>query len=242
MKIQSLLLIVLTLLLLHCQSGNQPKEDVQEADVQIAGAMMNVMRKGELQGVFDLSAIANQSSTYGLGPVEYLNGELLVFDGKAYQSRVAADSSMEMRNDFQVKAPFFVYAKVQEWEEQKMPNEIENLTQLEAYLDKITKDRKHPFAFKFSGTVERASIHVVNLPKGASVRSHQDAHQGIVNYSLSNELVDVLGFFSTSHQGIFTHHDSYVHMHLLTADKTKMGHLDELHFNPKNIKLFLPKN
>ena len=67
----------------------------------------------------------------------------------------------------------------------------------------------------------------------------QEAHQGQVNYTLTNENVEIVGFYSTKHQGIFTHHDSFLHMHLITTDEQKMGHLDAVQL--KEMKLFLPK-
>lgn len=51
---------------------NPPVKDpgTQEdyADIQLAGAMKNVMWKGELQGVIDLDTISNRDGLYGLGP------------------------------------------------------------------------------------------------------------------------------------------------------------------------------
>ncbi|MBL0335613.1 MAG: acetolactate decarboxylase [Chitinophagaceae bacterium] len=72
--------------------------------------MMNVMRKGELSGTINLDTISNKEHLYGVGPVEYLRGELLIIDGKSYQSTVAADGSIRMEETFKVRAPFFVYA------------------------------------------------------------------------------------------------------------------------------------
>ncbi|MBT3819061.1 MAG: alpha-acetolactate decarboxylase, partial [Lentimicrobiaceae bacterium] len=40
---------------------------------------------------------------------------------------------------------------------------------------------------------------------------------------------------------VFTHHDSNVHMHLITTDRRKMGHLDKVLFGSGDIKLYLPK-
>src|SRR5690606_38154032 len=83
-----------------------------------------------------------------------------------------------------------------------------------------------PFMFKLAGTVEEATIHIVNLPKGSTVSSPAEAHQGQVNYKLNNEESEIMGFFSTQHKTIFTHHDTFLHMHLITKDRKKMGHLD----------------
>lgn len=38
---------------------------------------------------------------------------------------------------------------------------------------------------------------------------------------------------------IFTHHDTYLHMHLITKDLKKMGHLDQVSFHPENVRIFL---
>ena len=90
------------------------------------------------------------------------------------------------------------------------------------------------------GTVEKASIHVVNLPKGSKVKSPEDAHKGKVNYNLSKKNCEIIGFFSTDHQTIFTHHDTFLHMHLITADRKKMGHLDDVFFKKNTMVLSLP--
>ena len=94
--------------------------------------------------------------------------------------------------------------------------------------------------YKLSGAVERAMIHIVNLPKGSKVSSPDDAHKGQVNYLIKNEQADIVGFFSTEHKAIFTHHDTYLHMHLITKDRQKMGHLDEVLFEKGTMKLYLP--
>jgi len=73
------------------------------------------------------------------------------------------------------------------------------------------------------------------------VSSPDEAHQRQANYSLKNSEVDIVGFFSTDHKGIFTHRDSYLHMHLISSDRKKMGHLDKLIFGYETIKLYLPK-
>jgi acetolactate decarboxylase len=50
----------------------------------------------------------------------------------------------------------------------------------------------------------------------------------------------MVGFFSTEHQAVFTHHDTFMHLHLMTEDKKQMGHLEELRFKPGQMRLLLP--
>jgi acetolactate decarboxylase len=209
-------------------------------EVKIVGQMKNVMWKGELFGNINLQEIANKEHLYGLGPVEYLAGELLIIDGKSYKSSVLTDSTMKVEETFDVKAPFFAYANVSQWSERALPEAVQTLEQLEKHLDQETKTSPRPFMFKLAGTVEQATIHLVNLPKGAKVSSPNDAHQGQTDYQISNENADIIGFFSTEHKAVFTHHDTFLHLHLITADRKKMGHLDKVMFKKGTVKLLLP--
>src|SRR5690606_26071311 len=140
-----------------------------------------------------------------------------------------------------IKAPFFGYANVPNWIEQALLENIETIAQLEVYLNEITQNSTRPFMFKLTGTVASANFHIVNLPDGTKVSSHDDAHQGMVNYEVRNEDCEIIGFFSTEHQTILTHHDTYLHMHLMTSDRQKMGHIDDVTFKKGAMKLYLPK-
>ena len=234
-----LFLGVITMIMSCNSSEEKSNENSTYPDVHIVNAMKNVIRNGELEEKILLDTISDKKGLYGLGPERYLTGELLLIDGISYVSKVTSDSTMQVKETFNTSAPFFVYANVQSWQTVQLPEEITNLKSLEAFIDKETANSKRPFAFKLSGTAKTATIHVQNLPPGTSVSSPQEAHQGQVNYHLKDEAVDLVGFFSTKHQTIFTHHDSFMHIHLITQDRTKMGHLDNVYF--EKMTLYLPR-
>ena len=231
--------------------GSKEKEKSKEVEteqevmlpmVQIAGAMKNVMWKGELAGIINLDTISNKTGLYGLGPIEFLRGELMINDGNVYVSKVLSDSTMVVEQTSDIQAPFFVYGNNVEWEEEVLPEEITNIAELQTYIDEKSKENERPFVFKLIGRVDTAQIHIQNLADGATVSSPKEAHAGQVNYQLGKSEVEIVGFFSTEHQGVFTHHDSFLHMHLITSDKSKMGHLDNVLFENGGMKLYLPKN
>ncbi|UZO79616.1 acetolactate decarboxylase [Aquimarina sp. ERC-38] len=207
-------------------------------DIQIVGAMKNVMWKGELQGTINLDTISNRTGLYGLGPESYLTGEILINNGQSYVSRVTSDSTMTVKKTFDVSAPFLVYTHVTEWNEIALTSNIKTIQDIENFVDEKTVNSKRPFAFKLIGKISEATIHIQNLPEGTKVSSPKEAHQGQTDYQLKNEEVTIIGFFSTEHKGIFTHHDSNIHLHLITKDESKMGHVDEV--NIEEMKLFLP--
>ena len=233
----SKILIGFTVLLL---TKNYTTAQQADSGVKIIGAMKNVMWNGQLYGNIYLDTIADKQHLYGLGPVEYLSGELLIFDGSSYKSTVLSEMTMKVEETYKVQAPFFGYANIDKWDEQRLPDSVQSMKQLEVYLDRTTRSARRPFMFKIAGTVDEATIHIVNLPQGTIVKSPNDAHLGQTNFSLTDEEVDILGFFSTDHKAVFTHHDTYLHMHLITSDRKKMGHLDYVFFKKGTIKLFLP--
>jgi acetolactate decarboxylase len=237
MTFKTALFLLLFLALVGCNSNAQQPDNT----IKIVGAMKNVMWKGELFGSINLDTIAQKTSLYGLGPVEYLAGEILILDGKSYKSTVISDTEMNVEETYDLKAPFFGYANIPNWTESTLPDSIQTVKQLELYLDQVTSSATRPFMFKLAGTVAQAQIHIVNLPKDSKVSSPAEAHQGQVNYQLNNEQSDIIGFFSTEHKAVFTHHDTFLHMHLITSDRQKMGHLDEVSFKKGTMKLYLPK-
>ena len=222
------------------EKKDQALENETYEDVKFVGAMRNVMWKGELEGTISLDSISPKTGLYGLGPESFLTGELLIKDGVSYVSRINADSSIQIEKNGDVSAPFFVYANVKEWKEIALGSETRTIKDLEKLIDENTKDSKRPFAFKLTGKVNKAVFHIQNLPPGTKVSNPDEAHVGQQSFELQDEEVEIIGFFSSSHQGVFTHHDSFLHMHLITQDEQKMGHLDELQIG--EMMLYLPKN
>lgn len=239
-KSSFIILLVFGYLVFSCISKEKKHEKKDALKVNAIAAMKDVMWKGELFGKINLDTIENKSGLYGLGPESYLTGEILINDGKVFVSRVAKDSAMIVEKNSKIEAPFFVYGNVQEWHKTGLPKTVKSIEDLEKFIDNETKIQTRPFAFKLEGRISEGVIHIQNLPKGTKVSSPKEAHQGQVNYELKNEDVEIIGFFSTEHQGIFTHHDSYLHMHLITKDIKKMGHLDEIIF--EDMTLYLPKS
>lgn len=240
--VNSIALMLFAICLTKCISEKKESHNSNTesfSDIRIVGAMKNVMWKGELGGNINFDTISNKVGLYGLGPVSYLKGELLINNGKVYVSTVKSDSTMSVEQSADISAPFFVYTNVHEWNEIALPQSIKSIQDLESFITEKTTDIKRPFAFKLIGAITRAVIHIQNLPEGTLVSSPTEAHQGQVNYELEAESVDIVGFYSTKHKGVFTHHDSFLHMYLITSDESKMGHLDEVVF--ESMKLYLPR-
>jgi acetolactate decarboxylase len=208
--------------------------------VNIIGEMRKTMWQGQLQGKIYLDTLKSQSNLYGLGPLEKLAGEIIIIDGKAFVSKVLSNSTMKVEETYEAKAPFFGYTHVKKWKELAIPENIQSVAQLEKYLSGLSFLPDSPFIFKLAGTVSLAKLHVVNLPEGQTVKSPEDAHKGEQSYELHNEKIEIVGFYSTRHQSVFTHHDTFLHMHLINQSKNMMGHVDDIKIQKNNVVLFLP--
>ncbi|WP_268034679.1 acetolactate decarboxylase [Algoriphagus sp. PAP.12] len=233
--------ILFLVLIFSCKNKQKESQNPNpNLELKIAGAMRDVMWKGELEGKIALDSISDKEGLYGLGPLAFLKGEILINNGKSYFSKVTSDSTMEVMQSQEIAAPFFVYGNVINWDQVDLPSQVKSIQDLESFIDEKSLELKRPFAFKLTGKVSKAKIHIQNLPDGTKVSNPDEAHQGQINYPIREEEVEVVGFFSTEHQGVFTHHDSYLHMHLITKDESKMGHLDELEIG--EMRLYLPQN
>jgi len=211
----------------------------QNGDIRISGMMREVMWQGKIELTILLDTIQPQDGLYGIGPLGGLQGEILVLNGEKFVSRVISEEEMTLKAENGVGAPFFVYTHVDEWKKVNIPNVVSDLDALNSYLEEISRSVDQPFIFQVKAHVTAAMIHVQNLPTGTKVSSPEEAHQGQFDYALSDADVVIIGFFSTEHQGIFTHHDSYTHMHLITENRILMGHLDGAEFESGSMELLL---
>lgn len=208
--------------------------------VHIIGQMRDALWKGELYGKINLDTLTRSEHLYGIGPLAYLRGEVMIYDGVVYRSVISQDNRILVDTGYKTQAPFFGYCYIPQWREISLTGSFESISQLEAYLTEIVGDDTPPFMFKIEGRIEEAALHVMNLPEGTEIRSPQDAHRSQVDYTIRQEKAFVLGFYSREHQTIFTHHDTYLHLHLLTADKKIMGHVDRLKFSGNEVRLYIP--
>lgn len=231
-------LTLLFILLYFPLTGSAQKTTFNSA-VQHSGAMRNVMWKGELHATLKTDTLPDNRHLYGLGPVEGLKGEILILDGITYVSKIENDGSMKVIQEKQIGAPFFVYGRCNEWSRFQLTPSTVSLAALEKLLDSLSVTFTKPFLFRLTGHFPSAEIHVVNLPDGIKVTNPEMAHTNQRNFQLENQEAEIVGFFSKEHSGVFIHHDSFVHCHLITSDKQQMGHLETLVIDPGFATLWI---
>ena len=222
--------ILFVIFLVSCTSSTS------KSSVKVGGEMKDVMWKGDLKGKIATDSL-NSKETYGLGPIEFLKGEIVVFEGQSYVSKVVDSILHKVSKVPSVSAPFFVYSSNSDLKIVKFNRENYTLKELEEYVNLVYKDYDQPLLIRIDGVFEDIKLHSVNLPEGKKVSSPDEAHQGLTQYDFKNISGSLIGFFSRHHKAVFTHHDSFFHSHFISDDRKVLGHIDETKFNSKNVKI-----
>ncbi len=238
---KSIYIITLTaivIMVFSCQSKDK-KPIVTE--VKHSGALRTIM-SGNIESVIGLDSLSNKKHFYALGAVEHLKGEIQIFDSKPSNSFVT-DSSLQIKDSYNLKAALLVYAEVEEWDTFKTENSTTK-EELESTIFELAKksgiNTEKPFPFLLEGTVASLDWHVINWKDGDTVHNHKKHTEAGLNGNLKNRQVQIIGFYSTKHKAVFTHHTTNMHMHFKTDDNAIAGHIDDINLD-NELTLKLPK-
>lgn len=205
---------------------------------------MSDMGKENFAPHIKLDTIANKKHLFGMGPYGRMQGEISVFDGKPFFSSVDENGKGIVSANWEIESPFFVYANVENWAEFEVSAEFNSLDDIQKVVTETAKskgyDLKKPFPFRIKGVFDFMTTHIV-MPRSEDIKGFQ-AEKKQADYILENKTGELLGFYSENHKGIYTHKDSYIHVHFLSEDAATMGHLDKIKIQKKTLKILLPKS
>ena len=202
--------------------------------VQSIGILREIMHGGKFEARVNLDTLI-KPHLFGLGASDSLHGEILVWNGVPYESEVI-DSTLTLGSKDHILATLFVYTEVQSWDTISL-----SVTEFSESLIQGSASRNGlipPFPFVILGTPKSVGYHVINFDDTDDPRNHKSgAYQGLIE----KQAVKILGFYATDAKGIYTHHDSNIHMHVLADDLQVMGHVDQLSGFLDSFKLLIPK-
>jgi len=210
--------------------------------VEHAGALKNFMHNGDISAKIELKDLADIKHLYALGAAGNLKGEILIINGLPYVTSKTG-RKVRMDNSFESSASLLVYTQVEKWQETPIPRDVRTYHELERFVEsaagKYNIDTSSPFPFLVKGVVKRIDWHVIDWNESDPVHTHDKHKKAGVNGTINDEAVLILGFFSTKHAGVFTHHTTNMHLHFKTNDEKLAAHLDDLVLDNKAM-LFLP--
>lgn len=169
----------------------------------------------------DTAAFLKESGDLGLGTFEGLDGEMVMLDSKVYQAK--ADGSVVAVPDT-IGIPFAAVTYFDRDIEKKL-TALESLESLEAELDKLMEKKDAFYAIRVDGTFSYVLVRSVpKQEKPYPVLSEVTKNQPTFEYE--NIKGTLVGFWCPEYVGGIN--VPGYHLHFISDDRTKGGHLLEL--------------
>jgi acetolactate decarboxylase len=209
-------------------------------EVKYTGAMRRIMQQGDLSATVALDTLQRESENlYGLGAATGLKGEIIILEGKSYRSKITKNHVVTEQADG-ITAALLVYANVDRWTKRKIGTPVNTEKKLEEEIEKMAVensiDMSRAFPFLIKSRKGIINYHIIDWKEG--VNHSASTHSQYAKFdTLTNQNVTLLGFFSKNHKGVFTHHTSSVHIHVISDDKSIVGHVDETTLSDYDVML-----
>ncbi len=183
-----------------------------------------------------------------------LDGEITVFKGKPYVTKVRGDGHT-VDHGYDHGAVFAVWTRQPDWREEPIPAEVKGYLEIQQFVKARAAvagiDVSKPFPFRLVGTPMEVKWHInVDLTEGKPI-TNELFTKSKANYVAKNQPMDIIGFYSESHTSVFI--SAYapaikadsgvknsIHIHLVSNDGKSAGHIDNLSLAP-GMKLLLPQ-
>jgi len=203
-------------------------------DVAVYGVLKEIMLKADYASKVQLADVAVADAGFGVGAIEGLRGEITIAQDRAWLSYPEGDDavrSVKLETN-EEQAALLVFTRVTSWLDTELTNDVDfdtldaSLVQAMADLE-LDPEIARPFTIE--GKVARIDWHVIDgsqLPDGMA--THADHQNASVKGTLKNADVQLVGFRSTQHQGVFTHSGQTLHIHVIHPESGLSAHVDSL--------------
>ena len=241
--------ILLVLFALFCGVvPSQAEESGLPFDLKYYGSFKKMMHMKKVDGVVDLKTAFDGSHIYGVGAIKNAEGEIAVYDSKAWLSygKYGMDKVTHEIPEGE-QAMLLVTAEVKKWQELVVPKDMSEPELYEFILEQAKQsgiNTETPFPFLIEGQLKDLTWHVINGTNSGSGGGHNQAHG---EHSFIKKLMGLkerspatlIGFYSANIQGVFTHPGESWHTHVIIKDEKKAGHVEKFGVL-KNSTLKLP--
>lgn len=206
----------------------------QSVEVRIYGSLREVMHAQDYSSKITLNLLGPMEYLVGVGAGEGLNGEITISGGEALIGTYS-DNMYALDKSTNTGAALLVVSEVTKWKVVEISQAVSSLDELSRVIGvQLTENGltgATPVRIEATGKTE---WHIIRAPKPG-----EDHKSAAKTYRNSGQF-ELVGFYSTSHEGVFTHRGQSLHLHYIGPDRTFTGHLDALS-GVDHFKLFLPE-
>jgi acetolactate decarboxylase len=227
----------------------------KEGLVEYVGAQRDIFKSGKASSVVSLEDLAGKKGLYAIGPVDGLDGEITIFDSKPYITKVRGND-YTLDKTLKHGAFFLVWSEQANWSDVKVPATIKGYIDLQNFVkeqaQKAGIDVTKPFPFLMTGAPAEIKWHInIDRTEGKPITKELFL-KSKEPYVTKNETVDIIGFYSEHHAGVFLTQfapaikegsgmENAIHIHLVSKISKAAGHIDDITFGDGMV-LRLPKH
>jgi len=226
----------------------------KEGLVEYVGAQKTIFATGKADSVVSLQELADRKHLYAMGPIDGLDGEITIFDSKPYITQVRG-KDYTLDRSFKYGAFFLVWTEQAKWKDIPVPAAVKGYVDLQRFVKAQAEaagiDVTKPFPFLLSGIPVEVKWHInVDRTEGKPITNELFV-KSKEPFITKNEPVDIIGFYSESHSGIFLSQyapaikkesgmTNAIHIHLVSRTSRAAGHIDDITMG-EGMVLHLPQ-
>jgi acetolactate decarboxylase len=189
------------------------------------------MHDGQTGAMVALEELLPDDSLFAVGALSGLEGEVTIVGGRAYLSYPEGGGVRTVvQTESTASATLLVATWVERWESTVIAEPIP-FEQLDARVVELARkaglDPDERFPFLLMGEFEDLHWHVIDgrrLP--ATGASHTEHRKAAAVQHAERVTATLVGFYSATDEGIFTHRGSRTHVHCIVEEPLSSGHVD----------------
>ena len=215
---------------------------VHDGLVEFAGAQSKIFETGKADAVLSLRALQGSEGVYAVGPVKGLDGEITIFNSRPHITKVRG-AGYTVEHSWDYDAIFLVWSNQRKWRDVAIPETVSGYLELQTFVKTQAEaagiDSSKPFPFLLAGAPAEIDWHI-NVDKSEGKPITQELYtKSKANYVIKGEQVDMIGFYSEHHSGIFiTKYTPAIqpssglanalHSHFVARKGEAAGHVDDM--------------
>jgi len=218
-------------------------------DLTVHGNFRHMMHTGETDGTVVLDTLTIPSS-WGVGATAGLRGEVVIRDGAVLVSRGDDPDARLTPPEAGEQAVILAFGTVEDWQAVAIPHDMapDRLTHfIEMQAQSLGLDPQGGFPVRIEGSFPQLVWHVVTGEAPAHGGhgtghggGHANSQSGMNLYDEAGATGEIIGVYTgAALEGIASHPGERLHLHFVSADGTRSGHVDEIMI-PAGSTLMLP--
>lgn len=218
-------------------------------ELTVDGNFRHMMHTGETGGTVALETLT-ASSAWGVGALAGLRGEVVIRDGAVLVSRGDDPDARLTPPEAGEEAVILAFGTAADWQSIQIPHDMapDRLTHfIEMQAKSLGLDPESGFPIRIQGRFPQLVWHVVTGETPAHGGhgaghggGHANSQSGMNLFDEAGATGEIIGVYSGAVlEGIASHPGERLHMHYVSEDEMRSGHVDEIMI-PAGAVLLLP--